>query len=107
MAHQMLVKLTPVNFTNILQAAFALIFLQQKLQRQTFSGKKLHKTLSYKKAAHKMLVKLTVNSQYDQHIMSSFWTDILMTKKLQTGVNFINILCALFSLIFWCQKLQS
>jgi hypothetical protein len=55
-----LVKLTPkVNFTNILQAAFVLIFFCQKLQNQTVSREKLHKTLSYKKAARKLLVNLT------------------------------------------------
>jgi len=38
----MLVKLTHVvNFTNILRAAFALIFLQQKLQSQTVNREKL------------------------------------------------------------------
>jgi len=31
----------------------------EKLQTQIVSTKKLHKTLSYKKAAHKILVKLT------------------------------------------------
>jgi len=54
----MFVKLTlAVNFTNILRAGFAPIFFLKKLQSQIVSRKKLHKTLSYKKAAHKMLVK--------------------------------------------------
>jgi len=55
--------LTPVvNFINILQAAFALIFFRQKnykLQSQTVRSEKLCKILKYKKAAQKMLVKLT------------------------------------------------
>jgi len=60
----MLVKLTPVvNLINILQAAFAPIFLRQKTkkkkQSQILSRDKLCKTLLYKKAGCKMLVKLT------------------------------------------------
>jgi len=48
-----------VNFTNILQAAFALISFYKKLQSQTVSSEKLHNSLLWEKFAHKMLVKLT------------------------------------------------
>ncbi len=50
---------TVVNFINILRAAFAPIFLQQKLQRQAVTRVKLCKALSYKKGKRKMLMKLT------------------------------------------------
>jgi len=43
---------TVVNFTNILQAAFAPISLCQKIQTQTASTEKLHKTLLYENGAH-------------------------------------------------------
>ncbi len=48
-----------VNFINILRAAFAPIFLHQKIQSQTVTREKKHKTLLYKKVSHKMLMKLT------------------------------------------------
>jgi len=48
-----------VNFTNILWAAFELIFLRQKLQGKTVIREKLRKAILYKKGACKMLVKLT------------------------------------------------
>jgi len=48
-----------VNFINILQAAFALLFFCQKIQSQTVSKEKLLKTLLYEKVALKMLMKLT------------------------------------------------
>ena len=48
-----------VNFTNILRAAFSPISFCQKIQTYAVGTKKLLKRLSYKKAAHKMLVKLT------------------------------------------------
>ncbi len=55
-ALKMLAKLTQgVNFTNILRAAFAPVFLRQK----NISTKKLRAKLLYETAAHKMLVKLT------------------------------------------------
>ncbi len=48
-----------VNFTNILQAAFALILFHQKITKPNCKWRKaLQKTL-YEKAARKMLVKLT------------------------------------------------
>jgi len=54
----MLVKLiTVVNFTNILQAAFALKFLHLKIPSQTVTTEKLRKTLSNQKGERKMLVK--------------------------------------------------
>jgi len=43
----------------MLQAAFAQIFLRQKLQSQTVTKENLRKTFAYKKDARKMLVKLT------------------------------------------------
>ncbi len=46
------------NFTNILQAAFAPIFLRKKVQTLNLSTKKLRAKLSYEKAARIMLVKL-------------------------------------------------
>jgi len=50
----MLVKLTAVaNLINILQAAFAPIFFQQKSQSQTVSREKLCKTLLYEMASRK------------------------------------------------------
>jgi len=55
--------MTPIqpvaNSTNILQAALAPIFFHQKLQIQTVRREKARKILLYKKAACKMLVKLT------------------------------------------------
>jgi len=48
-----------VNFTNILQAAFAPIFFGQKLKSQTVIREKLPKILLYKRDACKMFVKLT------------------------------------------------
>ncbi len=52
-------KLTAVvNLTNILRAAFMLIFFCQKLQSQTVIRGNVHKTLLYKKAACKMLMKV-------------------------------------------------
>ncbi len=58
-AYKMLVKLAPgPNFTNILKAAFAPIFLHQKSTKNV-STNKLRAKLSYDKAARKMLVKLT------------------------------------------------
>jgi len=53
------VKPPIVNFTNILRAAFSVIFFQQKLQTQVVSTEKLCKILLYKKATRKMLVKVT------------------------------------------------
>jgi len=47
------------NFSNILQAALASIFLLQKIQSQSVIREKLPKTLSYEKGVLKMLVKLT------------------------------------------------
>ena len=59
-AHRTLMKLTPgVNFTNKLQSAFAPVFFCQKIQNRTISREKLLKIISYEKAVHKMLVKLT------------------------------------------------
>jgi len=56
----MWMKLTPVvNFIHILQAAFAPIFLHQKLQSQTVSREKQCKTLLYEKVWRKILMKLT------------------------------------------------
>lgn len=48
--------LSQVN--NILQASFAMIFLQKKFQINTVSRGKFRKTLSKEKSADKMLVKL-------------------------------------------------
>ncbi len=49
------VSISPIFYEQLLhQNPFA-----KKLQTQIVSTKKLHKKLSYKKAAHKMLVKLT------------------------------------------------
>jgi hypothetical protein len=59
-AHKMLVKLTPrVNFTNILLAAFAPLFLRQKSTNLKSQYKKALRETFVQKAAHKMLVKLT------------------------------------------------
>jgi hypothetical protein len=54
----MMTLISVVNFTKILQAAFAQISFHQNLQSQTVIREKLLKTLSYKKASYKMLVKL-------------------------------------------------
>jgi len=48
-----------VNFFNILQAAFEPIFFCQKIQRQTVIRENLQKSLSNKKGARKMMMKLT------------------------------------------------
>jgi len=48
-----------VNFTNILQSAFAPILFCQKIQTQTVIREKLRKTLSNGKTAREMYVKLT------------------------------------------------
>jgi hypothetical protein len=56
--------LTPVvNWTNILQAAFALKFLDKKLQSQTVSKEKFQKTLLHEKGTRKTMVKLTPGSR--------------------------------------------
>jgi len=51
-----------VNFTNILRAAFVLIFLCAKNYKAklTVSREKLRKTLKYEIGKFKMLVKLTL-----------------------------------------------
>ena len=55
----MLMKLTPgVNFTYILQADFWLVPICQKIQTETKSTEKLRISLSNKKAAQKLLMKL-------------------------------------------------
>jgi hypothetical protein len=63
-----LVKLTQgPNFTNILKAAFAPIFLRQKCTNtnvQNVSTNKLCANLWYEKAAGKILVKLTPDLYY-------------------------------------------
>jgi hypothetical protein len=51
-----------VNFTNILCAAFAPKSFRQKITNPNVSTKKLCKKLLYKKAARKILVKLTPGS---------------------------------------------
>jgi len=71
-----------INFINILQAAFASIFLRQKLQSQSVTREKLLNLLLYKKRTCKMLVKLT-----------------------PVVVNFINILQAAFASIFLHQTI--
>jgi hypothetical protein len=70
-----LLKKSIVNFTDILRSAFLPIFFYQKIQTQTVSIEKLCKTLSYKKAAHKMVVKLTHNSIKDDrdYVQSVSW----------------------------------
>jgi len=52
-------KLTPVvNFINILQAGFTLMFLRRKnYKAKTVTREKLCKTLTYKKGVCKMLMK--------------------------------------------------
>ncbi len=56
-----LVKLTPaeVNFTNILRAPFAPIFLRQRIANLKCSHKKASRETFNEKAARKMLAKLT------------------------------------------------
>jgi hypothetical protein len=69
-----------VNLTNILQAAiFSIFFCQKKLQSHTIIRIKTVKLLLHKKAARKMLVKLT------------------------PGVNFINVIRARFSYKFFAK----
>ena len=60
-ACKMLVKLTPViHFTNILRAAYLpIFFLSQKTQTVSIQYRKDTNNTCTKKAAHKMLVKLT------------------------------------------------
>jgi len=60
LSKQILTNLTPVfNFVNILRAIFAMIFFLPKNYKAKESREELYKTLSFEKAAHKMLVKLT------------------------------------------------
>jgi len=55
-ARKMLMKLSPVlNVINILWAAFALIFLHQKIPSQTVTREKLHKNFCTKKMYVKLL----------------------------------------------------
>jgi hypothetical protein len=63
-ASKLFVKLPPiVQFINILQAAFFTIsFFGKNHKNKMKVGKKLHKPLLFKKAALKMLVKLTLGS---------------------------------------------
>jgi len=50
-----------VNVINILQAAFATLFLHQKIKSQAVRREKLRKTLKYKKVSSKMLMILSPN----------------------------------------------
>jgi hypothetical protein len=52
-------KLESISPTDLLRAAFAMLFFCQKLQNQTVRREKLHKTLLFEKAACNMLMKLT------------------------------------------------
>ncbi len=71
-----------VNFTNILQSAFALIFfLSKNLSSHTAIREKLHKNFSTKKAAHKKLVNWHFNyftSGERLLHLSAYWITILM-----------------------------
>ncbi len=49
---------------NILQAAFAPIFLHQKLQSQIETSQKLSKTLLFEKFGRKMLMKLATRAYF-------------------------------------------
>ena len=68
-----------VNFTNILRAAFAPISLRRKITNLNVSTEKLLKTLSYEKAARKLLVKLTIGGIL--YISAAF-------RAFDPGVNF-------------------
>ena len=48
-----------VNFTYILRSTFCQFSFHQKITNKNFKNRKVWKTLSYKKASHKVLVKLT------------------------------------------------
>ena len=74
-ACKMLLKLTPlVNFTNMqFMSSFCADFLStKKLQTQIVSTEKLHKTLLYKKAACKMLLKLTPLVNLNNNLQAAF-----------------------------------
>ncbi len=121
-----------VNFTNILRAAFAPIFLRQKkVQTLNLSTKKFCTKLLYEKAVRKMLAKLTLcprsNYNYNPFLPSislkslvsdgyccpAFYTTTTSLsensftttpEKGEQRVNFTNILCAFFVWKF-CAKL--
>jgi len=101
---------------------FANIFAQKKLQSQNVTREKLHKALSYKKHACKMLMKLATGVNFTNSLRAAFlyyvkcledpflyiitvWLcnflpqKLLVKKllKLTIGVNFTNILGAAFS----------
>jgi len=70
---------------NILQAAFAPIFLHQKLQSQIETSQKLRKTLLFEKFGHKMLMKLTVGVNFFNFLLAAFaLADPKSAKKLTT-----------------------
>jgi len=80
-----------VNFSNILLVAFAPKSFCQKLQTQIVSIEKLCKKLSYGKAAHKVLVKLTPGGKITlplsysgspiQHKIFHLHTNIIFVRK--------------------------
>jgi len=70
-----------VNFIYILRAAFWQLPFTKKLQAQTVSRDKLRKTLSYKEAACKMLMKLSLGGRFHQHIYSSLHANRFLKHK--------------------------
>jgi len=81
-----------VNFINILRAAFAPIFLHQKLQSQTVTREKLCKTLLSKKVSSKMLMKWTRAMKW-----LSFW---ICRCEINVHVNCKFKLCELCPILF-------
>jgi len=60
-----------------------IFFHQKNYKAKTTNRENLHKTLMYKKAARKMLMKLTPKDNFTNIIPAAFLT-IFFTKKLQS-----------------------
>jgi len=65
--------------------SFAPIFSGKKLQSQTVSREKLHKTLLYKKVPHKMLVNLTQGVNFINVLDTAFWEQIPKAQERLTA----------------------
>ena len=88
---------------------FSPFHFAKKLQTQTVRTEKLHKSLSYKKAARKMLVKLPPKESISPNFVSQTKTHRHKVLGKKSQINFINIisiwivcLCAPFLLTI-CQ----
>jgi len=80
---------TEINFTNILWAGLCPNFLLpiKESQTQILNTQKLCKTLSYEKAAHKMIVKLTPVVNFTNILQAVFFSIIFRQKIAKLNCN--------------------